>query len=320
MTEMNNNERAKELLEKAFKTWKRDKTVKDQEYRKPTSKKQVDMSQDLINEARNLNPDDEWTLNRIDELQGVVDFNNKKVFTGTKFLLLLGYIIGIVFCFIPAYFFLSASDYTVEKALAIRQDKIEDIQKRSAETNEKILKIKAGSGKYEALTEEKKQEKINDLEKHILKQEKTIADLNAFGAEEYTAKLEKDRTNKAVFRIILGVIYVLASILYKPAKTKYQYEIHKKELSVRSRIAEASANKLGNLWEQLFIQMVVNQPSGYKVVTTYADGHKDSDYRMNIVPIVFMMFSGLAIAWWYSAYVFFYPIIVFIEFFGRKRN
>ncbi|NQV19576.1 MAG: hypothetical protein HQ534_13680 [Armatimonadetes bacterium] len=80
----NPNEQAREYLEQAFNSWVQTSydEEKDIVYRSPQTKKQIESSQQLLNKAKPLKPDDEWVVNRIKELQGVLDHQLKRAFTG----------------------------------------------------------------------------------------------------------------------------------------------------------------------------------------------------------------------------------------------
>ncbi len=104
-----NCERGNELLEEIFNCWEissyDEKTEKT--FRKPMSKEQMDKSQNLLNQIKQLNCEDEEIQERTKELQDVVDYQNKRVFVGNSITnsIVIGYGIltlvgGIAFFFI----------------------------------------------------------------------------------------------------------------------------------------------------------------------------------------------------------------------------
>lgn len=79
-----NEQKAVDYLQQAFELWT-DITEEedDNEYRTPTSKKQVTNSEGLINQAKELNPQNKETLDWIIELEGVLVSAKKRKFDGS---------------------------------------------------------------------------------------------------------------------------------------------------------------------------------------------------------------------------------------------
>lgn len=90
-----------DLLENAFATWSIDSQTEDgDEIRKPTKMKQINASSLLIDQAIALRPTDEEIIGRINELTEVINSNEKRYFDGSKALVWLGVIVGILLGFI----------------------------------------------------------------------------------------------------------------------------------------------------------------------------------------------------------------------------
>jgi len=79
-----NEQKAVDYLQEAFQLWT-DITEEgdDNEYRTPTSKKQLADSEELINKAKELNPQNKETLDWIAELEGVLEYAKKRQFNGS---------------------------------------------------------------------------------------------------------------------------------------------------------------------------------------------------------------------------------------------
>ena len=79
-----NEQKAVDYLQEAFALWT-DITQEgdDNEYRTPTSKKQLTQSEELINKAKALNPQNQETLDWIAELEDVLESAKKRKFDGS---------------------------------------------------------------------------------------------------------------------------------------------------------------------------------------------------------------------------------------------
>ncbi len=90
------NELAYEYLENAFNAWSVVKTEGSEEFRKPTSFKQVRNSIKWINQAIAMGPSEKVLVERINELGAVINDNEKRIFQGSKRLLIFVGIIGAI--------------------------------------------------------------------------------------------------------------------------------------------------------------------------------------------------------------------------------
>lgn len=102
-TEMTEEEAAEAfgLLEKAFECW----TVVEQdeegnEFRKPTKMKQIKLSVQYINQVIAQQPTDSDVITRLNELTDIINSNEKRYFYGSKPLIWLGGIVGIISIFL----------------------------------------------------------------------------------------------------------------------------------------------------------------------------------------------------------------------------
>lgn len=89
------------LLEDAFAVWTiQSQTENGEEIRKPTKMKQIKASSLLIDQAIALRPTDQEVIDRINELTDVINSNEKRYFDGSKALVWLGVIVGILLGFV----------------------------------------------------------------------------------------------------------------------------------------------------------------------------------------------------------------------------
>lgn len=89
------------LLEDAFAVWTiQSQTENGEEIRKPTKMKQIKASSLLIDQAIALRPTDQEVIDRINELTDVINSNEKRYFDGSKALVWLGIIVGILLGFV----------------------------------------------------------------------------------------------------------------------------------------------------------------------------------------------------------------------------
>lgn len=93
------NEQAYEYLENAFNAWSVVKSEGSEEYRKPTSSKQVRKSIHWINQAIAMGPSEKALVDRINELGTVINDNEKRIFQGSKRLLIFVAIISAIIFF-----------------------------------------------------------------------------------------------------------------------------------------------------------------------------------------------------------------------------
>lgn len=91
------------LLEEAFEKWSVvEHDENGGEIRKPTKMKQITASALLIDQVIAMQPTEEDIIERLNDLIGVINSNEKRYFDGSKALIWVGVIVGILLCFIMA--------------------------------------------------------------------------------------------------------------------------------------------------------------------------------------------------------------------------
>ena len=89
-------EKALELLDEAFKCWTVVEETEDDELRTPTKMKQIKQSVQYLDEAIALQPTEESILTRLNQLTGVINQAEERSFDGSKKLITLGIIVAIL--------------------------------------------------------------------------------------------------------------------------------------------------------------------------------------------------------------------------------
>lgn len=87
------NEEVEGILEEVFKSWTVVEVTDDNEYRQPLKAKQVKGSTELINKAIGLCPTGEYAVERLNEITNVINLANKRVFTGSKTLVIVALVV-----------------------------------------------------------------------------------------------------------------------------------------------------------------------------------------------------------------------------------
>ncbi|MDR1883875.1 MAG: hypothetical protein LBR26_13995 [Prevotella sp.] len=90
------HEEAGNLLEKVFKSWPTVEITDDNEFREPLKTSQVKESTTLLNAVITVCPTDEALVNRLNELTGVINAANKRIFNGSKALVIIAFAIFIL--------------------------------------------------------------------------------------------------------------------------------------------------------------------------------------------------------------------------------
>jgi hypothetical protein len=312
------NLQANQYLEEAFQTWTIDPNVEDQEYRKITSKKQIVQSQELINKAKALHPDDEWTVNRIKELQSVVDASGKEVFNGLKLIQMLGFVLGIVFCLIPAMAGWLTPDIPLEEVPELKQEWIQVQERGKEKTRLKIYAIENEKGIHADWSDEKKAAKIEKYQKSIDERLAKIEEIKNTDDKSFLRKVESRAFMFMIFRLVFGIMYVVSSILYKPAHTLPQFEVNRRELARGKRPKQTESEEdEGPGW---FVEtFFINQPTSFSTTYRRSDGTKYSETSANPIPFLAGGLLITTIGWWITMYIFIYPILVYIDFKKNKK-
>lgn len=89
-------EEAWKLMDEAFATWTIIEKTDDDEFRKPTKMKQIKKSAVLINQVISMLPTDEDVIERLNSLTAVINSGEERHFDGSKKLIWVGIIVGIL--------------------------------------------------------------------------------------------------------------------------------------------------------------------------------------------------------------------------------
>jgi len=96
------DKKAWDYLEQAFKTWKIVSGKGEEEFRSPTTMAQIKTSHSFINQAVALMPTDEHVVARLNELGNILNNQEKRSFTGSWKLIIVGIIAGIITYFMES--------------------------------------------------------------------------------------------------------------------------------------------------------------------------------------------------------------------------
>ena len=89
-------EEAWRLMDEAFAIWTVIEKTGDDEFRKPTKMKQIKQSAFLIDQVIAMQPTDEAVIERLNALTDVINSGEERHFDGSKKLVWLGVIVGIL--------------------------------------------------------------------------------------------------------------------------------------------------------------------------------------------------------------------------------
>ena len=265
------NETARKYLEEIFESWDQvsynEKT--DTVYRKPQTKEKIESSQVLINKVKALNPDDEWVLNRIKELQDVLDYQNKREYSGSKFipkfLMLFGGLALLANLFI-------VSDPTADSAIKWRDKQIVKIEKRMSKTEQTIYQIKEKRENYADWTDEDRAEEIVEKQVYLQKYKSEINDLKDLSSDAVFKIYQEKQASNRRFGIIISTAYLLAGLFYKKAFSARRY-ISEKVNHKAEKFEKAGTITIG-IFERI-VRFLMSAPD-VKVTTRYKDGTSES--------------------------------------------
>jgi len=293
-----NKEKATTLLDKIFNSWVKVSydQEKDIQYRKPLTKEQMDNSQNLLNKVKKIKCDDEWVKERTNELQNVVNYQNKREYKGKKVIPILliiyslFYILPIISSFNPEIALGKSQEETTKRVLFLN--------KFIVTQENKIANIKNNQGKSANLSDKEK-------EKRIAKSQKLI-DIYNKKIEKYLNVSDESLKSKKVVEgfgmIIFGLIFFLTGISYKKAFSPPQFlrdfrEKKAEEDKEKSKPLPKFITTMGAVGTVLvgvyykFIKLLVKQEGTFKVRTTYSSGSTKDETILNPLPII-----GAAIA------------------------
>jgi len=267
----NPNETARTILEDLFNSWEQvsyDEAT-DMVYRKPLTKEAIESSQQQINKAKALNPDDEWVVNRIKELQDVLDYQNKREYTGSKFIPLFLILFGGLGLLTNLFM---GSDPTVDSAIKWRDKQIVMIEKRMSKTEQTINQIKEKRKKYAEWSDEDRAEEIDEKQEYLQKYKAEMDDLKGLSNDDVFEVYQEEQGSDRRFSIIMGTMYLLAGLFYKKAFSARRYITEKVSPKV------GKFEKVGDVTAGIFESLVHGLMSvpDLKVTTTYKDGTSET--------------------------------------------
>lgn len=285
----NPNEQAREYLEQVFNSWVQTgyDEEKDIVFRSPQTKKQIESSQNLLNKAKALKPDDEWVVNRIKELQGVLDHQLKRAFTGKKFIPIALIIYAILFYLLPVIFL--TPEVSMENAASWRSEQIERLQQYIPRLKQRIANAEAGTGDYSEMPENERNERLEKMHASLDKREKKISEYKALSDDELMKTCEtRNRTNKAS-RLFTGIIFLITGIFYKKALSAPSYLIDRRAKQTAAWAA------VGGFFTMIYLKvtkaLTVDQPSGWTTKTTYSSGRTSTEFTANPIPLIGCVFA-----------------------------
>jgi len=283
------NEQAREYLEQVFNSWVQTSYDKEKDivYRSPQTKKQLDTSQQLLNKTKALNPDDEWVINRIKELQGVLDHQQKRAFTGKGFIPIALIVYALLFYLLPAFFL--TPEVNMETAESWRTEEIERHQRYMPRLKQRIAHAEAKTNKYAEMLEDERKEKLETMNTSLAKKENKIAEYEALGDDELLKKWEARNQANRTFRFVIGFIFLITGIFYRKALSAPRYLIERRAKQT------AAWGAVGGFFSTIYFKLVkaltVDQPSGWTTKTTYSSGRTSTDFTANPIPLIGCAFA-----------------------------
>ena len=307
----NSNETARRYLEEIFESWEQvsyDEAT-DTVYRKPLTKEAIESSQQEINKAKALNPDDEWVVNRIKELQDVLDYQNKREYTGSKFIPIFLIIFGGLGLLANLFI---GSDPTVDSAIKWREKTIVKFEKQKSKTEGIIYKIKNKRKKYAHWSDDERTQEIDDQRRNLKEREAEINHLKGLSNDALFEFYQEEHGSNRLVKIVIGALYLLAGLFYKKAFSARRYINEKVNPKVGK--FEKIGDIIGNIFGGL-VQGLMSVPD-LKVTTKYKDGTSETkthnplfwlgSFLMIFVPILLIAY-----------YLTFAPLAVSIAYYGN---
>lgn len=269
--EQGKNDKARKILNDVFDSWEQvgyDEST-DTVYRKPLTKEAIEISQQEINKAKALNPDDEWVVNRIKELQDVLDYQNKREYTGSKFIPIFLILFGGLGLLANLFM---GSDPTVDTAIKWREKHIIKLEKKNTETEATIYQIENKRKKYAGWSDEDRTEEIKDKQEYLQERKTDITELKALNNDAlFELYLDQYSKNRPL-RVMIGALYLLAGLFYKKAFSSRRYVSEK--VTPKIGKIEKAGDVVGNIFERLVVGLM--SVPDLKVTTKYSDGSTET--------------------------------------------
>ncbi|MDO9577973.1 MAG: hypothetical protein Q7J16_08815 [Candidatus Cloacimonadales bacterium] len=307
------DQKAADLLEKAFQVWtivEEDKE-NDIEYRKPTKKKQIEESQKLIDEARELNSTNKWVKNRIVELQEVVDSGKKKVFDGSYKLMIASVILAFFKFVLPGLKSCSKVDeITLLKATTRRQSMISSYTDNLKMADERVTQLEKGEEANPGLTKSQIKTDIKSAEENIKHYTKELKKYNELTDKKMLSRMKANKRKQGWNYFWKGIFYLICVALYYFVCFTPQFVFDKRK--TEQKILAAGSGFVKSFWS-IFTNALINTPNTttrYK----YSDGSTRTETDLKLAPIIGLAFKIGGPILWYLFNMFLLPLIVIIKY------
>ncbi len=307
------DQKAADLLEQAFQVWTIVETDEENEieYRKPTKKKQIEKSQLLIDEARELNSSDEWVKNRVVELQEVVDSGKRKVWDGNRILMIAAALYAIFFFLIPGFGSFKKSDTTLEYAQRHKDGQIAAQTSNISYLEKRIEQLKLPAEQNPNYTEKDLKAELKMKEKNLEKATKELQELKDKSNKKVLKELNAARRKRGLSKLLSGFIFLISAIAYYFVCFVPQFVLDKR--AAEKRIMAATSNFFKSIHRGIS-NFLINQPAGWTTRYKYSDGSKRDETTFNPAPIIGLALKiGVPIVW-YLFNIMLLPIICIIKY------
>jgi len=307
------DQKAADLLEQAFRVWTVVETDEENEieYRKPTKKKQIEESQKLIDEARELNSTDDWVKNRVVELQDVVDSGKGKVWDGNRILMIAAALYAIFIFLIPGFGSFKKSDTTLEYAQKHKDGLIAAKTSHISYLENRIKQLKLPAEQNPNYTEKDLKAELKKKEKNLKKSTKELQELKDKSNKKVLKELKAARRKRGMNKLLNGFIFLISASAYYFVSFVPQFVLDKR--AAEKRIMAATGNFFKSIHRGIS-NFLVNQPAGYTTRYKYSDGSTRDETTFNPAPIIGLALKiGVPIVW-YLFNILLLPIICIIKY------
>lgn len=309
-----NDRQAAELLEDAFETW----TVVDRdeenqvEYRKPTKKKQIEKSQELIDKAAAKDPKHSWVKNRITELQEVLNSATQKVFDGSYKLMIAAVLFSIFFWIGPGLKGCSkASEVSLQEAQTKLTNRVKMYENRISTYSKEITQLEKGEEANPEYTKKEIKERLKRREKWLKDSKKKLKKIEDMDAEKFRKVLISENNSSGWKKFWKGIFYLICVVLYYFVSKTPQFLLDKRQLE--KKIMAVGGNIGKSIWNGIS-NFLINQPSGYTTRYRYSDGSHRDETTINPAPLIGLALKiGIPLLW-YFINITLLPIIIIIKY------
>jgi hypothetical protein len=284
-------EKATNLLNKIFNSWVKVRYDEetDTQYRKPLTKEQIDNSQKLLNEVKNIGCDDAWVNSRTIELQSVVNHQRKREFKGLKYIPILIILYSLNYIFVSLYMF--NPDRALQTGKTNIERKILFYNQLITFKNNKIADINNEDEKYAELSDTEKEIEIAKSQKTIEKYNKKIEKCQ----DVSDGKLKASGIFTGLLILSIGTVFLLTGIFYKKSLSPPQYLRDFREIKAaenKDKPAPKFILALGAVGIFLIniyfgiSKFFMKQEGTITIRTTYSDSSTTDETVINPFPLV----------------------------------